>query len=509
MNYSETDQLLRIKILESASSFFEKEFAEGNEIKVGRSEHCDLVLRSKKISRNHCRFVYDNGWLIEDSGSQNGIRVNGQKVPSSRLTPGDEIQIGGYKIQVLPDPAMAAQQRDGQEDDDATVISSQENVLDETKVLDETIITSGPIHMAASSESGVKKIKTALLENKLLLTAAIGGGVVILVIIILALMPGSDSPPPAPEKAVVEQEIEKSKAMLDMESQHRLDYYLESGKEQLAEGNFNEALIRYQSAINIDPDNQEALAQIEVVNNKIIEAAEAKKQAEAEKREQEARVAALISKIEQAMGKSDYQKASELIAEAEFLSPGHPSVEDLKTKLDAASEQERKKKEELLSQQAELKKEAEQLFEKGQSHYNRKEYYKALTAWNAVLDLNVETPETDHIKNALPHVKKLLEDQVYGHYNSGKAHFQRKDYSKALASLQKVVLVNPVYKDTQILIKEASSKLEKQVKKLYQEGLVYEGIGQNDRAEKKWKEVLMLMPLESNTYYKKAYKKLQ
>jgi hypothetical protein len=56
---------------------------------------------------------------------------------------------------------------------------------------------------------------------------------------------------------------------------------------------------------------------------------------------------------------------------------------------------------------------------------------------------------------------------------------------------------------------EAINELEAQAKKLYQEGLVYEGIGQNGKAAEKWREVLKIMPVESNTYYQKSLEKLQ
>jgi hypothetical protein len=62
----------------------------------GRSDANDIILLTPKASRYHGRFVVDGATcLIEDFGSGNGVRVNGERISEPRLLQhGDEIDIG-------------------------------------------------------------------------------------------------------------------------------------------------------------------------------------------------------------------------------------------------------------------------------------------------------------------------------------------------------------------------------------------------------------------------------
>ncbi|MBN1666491.1 MAG: FHA domain-containing protein [Anaerolineales bacterium] len=62
---------------------------------IGRSPACDLVLADNSVSKLHAVIRQSGGtWFIQDQGSSNGIRVNGQQVRASRLQPGDRVQFG-------------------------------------------------------------------------------------------------------------------------------------------------------------------------------------------------------------------------------------------------------------------------------------------------------------------------------------------------------------------------------------------------------------------------------
>ena len=64
---------------------------------VGRRSRCDITLRFSNVSSHHCEMEFRNGyWFIRDLGSTNGIKVNGIRVESKCLTPGDEIMISKH-----------------------------------------------------------------------------------------------------------------------------------------------------------------------------------------------------------------------------------------------------------------------------------------------------------------------------------------------------------------------------------------------------------------------------
>ena len=54
------------------------------------------MLDDPNISRKHAelRRSSSGDWQIVDLGSTNGVKVNGRRVSSARLSPGDEITLG-------------------------------------------------------------------------------------------------------------------------------------------------------------------------------------------------------------------------------------------------------------------------------------------------------------------------------------------------------------------------------------------------------------------------------
>jgi predicted component of type VI protein secretion system len=63
---------------------------------LGRSKECECVLEDPNISRRHAQLRRNSSgdWQIVDLGSTNGIKVNGRRVDTSRLSPGDDVTLG-------------------------------------------------------------------------------------------------------------------------------------------------------------------------------------------------------------------------------------------------------------------------------------------------------------------------------------------------------------------------------------------------------------------------------
>jgi hypothetical protein len=69
---------------------------------LGRDPGCDVVLNDNRCSRRHA-VVEDRpeGLLIRDSGSANGIHVNGRRVRVCVLRPGDAVRLGDVTLTVM------------------------------------------------------------------------------------------------------------------------------------------------------------------------------------------------------------------------------------------------------------------------------------------------------------------------------------------------------------------------------------------------------------------------
>jgi pSer/pThr/pTyr-binding forkhead associated (FHA) protein len=74
----------------------------GERMTIGRSPDAEVFLDDVTVSRNHALLVRRrDGLYIDDLGSLNGTYVNRRRIESHRLSNGDELQVGKYKLTFL------------------------------------------------------------------------------------------------------------------------------------------------------------------------------------------------------------------------------------------------------------------------------------------------------------------------------------------------------------------------------------------------------------------------
>lgn len=93
----------RIRVVEGAGAGETVELRPGETLEVGRSRDRTgrtesaraIVLDDPKVSRLHLRIREEGGsWVVEDCESSNGTFVNGRRVETRRIAPGDRIRAG-------------------------------------------------------------------------------------------------------------------------------------------------------------------------------------------------------------------------------------------------------------------------------------------------------------------------------------------------------------------------------------------------------------------------------
>ncbi len=83
------------------SHFYKFVVRQAQTLKIGRDSSNDIVFHNEFVSSNHAVLNYDgNNWTISDKNSTNGTFVNGIRVTSRNLNPGDCLFIMGFKIVV-------------------------------------------------------------------------------------------------------------------------------------------------------------------------------------------------------------------------------------------------------------------------------------------------------------------------------------------------------------------------------------------------------------------------
>ena len=77
------------------------EFSIGGAMRVGRAPESDVHLPDPSVSRIHALLDVQNGELIvHDGGSTNGTFVNGERIDSKTLHPGDVVAFGKVALEV-------------------------------------------------------------------------------------------------------------------------------------------------------------------------------------------------------------------------------------------------------------------------------------------------------------------------------------------------------------------------------------------------------------------------
>ncbi|MEJ7714655.1 MAG: FHA domain-containing protein [Thermoleophilaceae bacterium] len=75
---------------------------DGEKMTIGRSPDAEVFLDDVTVSRNHALLVRRrDGLYVDDLGSLNGTYVNRHRIESHKLSSGDELQVGKYKLTYL------------------------------------------------------------------------------------------------------------------------------------------------------------------------------------------------------------------------------------------------------------------------------------------------------------------------------------------------------------------------------------------------------------------------
>lgn len=68
---------------------------------IGRSRQADIRLKFSTVSGRHCTLEWRDGyWFVEDLGSSNGVKINGERVDRRHLIPGDQLSISSQRFTI-------------------------------------------------------------------------------------------------------------------------------------------------------------------------------------------------------------------------------------------------------------------------------------------------------------------------------------------------------------------------------------------------------------------------
>jgi pSer/pThr/pTyr-binding forkhead associated (FHA) protein len=92
---------------------FGKTYPVPGQVTIGRQADCDISVPSEELSRRHAQVrPTPDGLLVEDLGSANGTFINGKRVQTGLMRPGEELRLDTIRFMlVAPGMEMPATQR--------------------------------------------------------------------------------------------------------------------------------------------------------------------------------------------------------------------------------------------------------------------------------------------------------------------------------------------------------------------------------------------------------------
>ena len=75
----------------------------GDQVLIGRSSECDVIIEDGDVSRRHAIVKRDGrvAFVLEDLSSRNGVLLNGERIERARLRYGDKFRVGTRQVFVL------------------------------------------------------------------------------------------------------------------------------------------------------------------------------------------------------------------------------------------------------------------------------------------------------------------------------------------------------------------------------------------------------------------------
>jgi tetratricopeptide (TPR) repeat protein len=430
-------------------------------ILVGRQTDCDLVIEDKTVSRQHLRIERTGKKLVATALNKNNPVLLGPKaISSAPLKDGDVLRIGESALRV----SMGA----------ATVKDAD--------------------------KGAGKPNKVRMAIYVLLLVLALG-------ILIVAVLPSKME---SPSQSVVDQERDKLVRIQDAALKREISVHLTNGKQFLERRDYVQAQSRFKRVLELAPDNAEAQSLLAEVEAHIQKDEERKLQAEQRAREIREKLSPLFTEANVLFATKDYAKAREILLQAQELAPDNPDVNKLLAEVEQALEEQRAQQEEQAAQQEKALTKVKHSYAKAMQFRDEKQLYRALREFLYLLSLDVESEETDAARRLVPELEQQLLEMTRKDFTLGEELLAKDNPTEALQAWRAVLDVYPDHKDAKARIERLMPAIAQKGKELYQEGLVYEDLGQAEMAVKKWLEAVdTLTIVTGDEYLGKAKKKLE
>ncbi len=446
------------------------------QVTVGRGETCDIVLDDPFISREHLIITHQDGVCrFRNIAESNPVRLKGKESSEGVLKNGSVLQLGNSELKMRLESA--------------SIVSTFLNISPRTRIILLScafvfILGAFFINLGEEEEQQVTTEKDVSGKRESVESV----------------------------KNLVADDV-RGEASLEEKRQRSLFMY--QARKFTKEGLLEKAANRLEASLEVVPDDQEAQELLSVLRVQISQKdqKQVKRIALVDSTRQQIEKDLLL--VEESLQLKEFTYSLDLLEKIIKQQVEYPELDDLFLKVDAvfhdvknarlASEELEKIQKKVLEKEVDLLRE---IYKKGWQAYKANNYSGAKEYWEKVSISKMDIPERKQARFYLSKLTGFLSDKTQSDYLKGLALYNKKDYSGALYYWNLVLKIDPNHPDIKAKMGQFLSQQIEKSRHLYQEGLVYEGINNVERAVKNWKMVLKELPLESSKYHQKAKAKL-
>lgn len=532
--FESTRQMSAFLIFGSSDGQSQKYELVDSEVVLGRSPNCHVVLDDKRSSRKNTSIrIRDGKYWIRDLGSSNGTQVNGVSVDSEvELQSGDRVRIGDteFTLQLFqPDYEQRAQEFISVPT--AEVQQAQAAVSASVfQPAPETLMAQFGTSSAASMEGAVPPPGVSLGEEEkksfigkfldryraMNTKQQIIYGALILVGIWFLFEEEPDVNAPKAKMNIGQQQGKKKEEKkpgnslpsfesLSPEQQRYVEAQYQLGFDLYKAREYDKSMFEIDKIFKLVHDYKQAreIYSYAAEGKRQLEAREEERKRKEEDRQRRLKLQALVEQASALMDQGKYAQAETLFPEIELLEPENTFVHNWRNQIMAEQERKEREREEQQKREA-FSKKTWGAFNAALQLKDSQQYYEAIEALEAVFDMG-------------PTDKKLvkrIQDEIRACYRAiSEARdpllAQAKDLEKSGSLIEAYRIYEEALKvdpETEVPLegmKRIRETLANRAKSVYTEGVFAESFNDFDTAEKKYREVLNMVPKDDD-YYAKA-----
>ncbi len=504
------------------------------EIAIGRSQQCHVVLEDRRSSRkNTLIYKRDGKYQIKDLSSANGTFVNGDRIEESELHSGDEVRVGDtvFKFkQVQSDYEIRQQEFISVPPPEVPLAPAElspyqnpqptyQNPFAQTQV--------PPQQPQAVYEEPEQKKRTLLggvIERYRMMNTRMQ---IIWGIVVLFGIWTMMEPDPGEQKVKMNVAGQKKKAQVAnaekkkdgglgsietltpeqrqyIETQYQFAFDLYKNRE------YDRCLLELEKIFSLVTDfkNAREIAAFAREGKRKLEAIEEERKRKEQERQVQLKLQGLIEQAGHLMSAKKYPEAEALFPEIELIQPENFAVGEWRKQIVAETEKTARELEEKRKLE-ETRKKAWTDFEAIASLKKEKKHYEALDLLDEILARKVDDQKLNEAlkaevmfhENAIDAEREPVLLNARQLEKEGKLIEAYRDYEKALR-------IDPMNEEAPEAMKRIKGVVTDRAKHVYTEGVFAESFGDVDTAEKKYREVLEVVP-KGDAYYIKAESKLR